>query len=399
MTLTVGLAILGGLVLAAIIAHSAWTARRHAPRQAQHGTGDTLPPGGYDEVFTGAERNEPRLDDAALSGDAPAVTGHIAGEGAPGVADFADTSPGDDDGPGRAPPQPASTRAEPLVSALGPVPAPDRRPRMDALIDVIAPIALDQPVSGDAALAALPPTRRVGSKPFNVEGFNESSGQWEPPVPGQRYSQFQAGVQLANRVGSLNEIEYSEYVVKAQAFADAVGGTPDFPEMLHEVARGRELDQFASSHDAQLGFSLRAARSAWSPGYVQQQAARLGFVAGAMPGRMVLPAAEAGMPPLLGLSFDTQAALADDPAQSAIREVSLSLDVPHVRREEQPFVRMCEAAQALAHAMDAVVTDDNGRPLPAQTLEAIGADLLQLYDTLDSRDLAAGSVLARRLFS
>ena len=32
-------------------------------------------------------------------------------------------------------------------------------------------------------------------------------------------------------------------------------------------------------------------------------------------------------------------------------------------------------------------------------MDAIGADLEQLYDTLDSRDLAAGSHLARRLFS
>ncbi len=84
-------------------------------------------------------------------------------------------------------------------------------------------------------------------------------------------------MQLANRSGALNEIEFSEFIAKAQAFCDAVGGTPDFPDMIEEVARARELDQFASGHDAQLGFTLRARRAAWSPGYVQQHAARLGF--------------------------------------------------------------------------------------------------------------------------
>jgi hypothetical protein len=49
-----------------------------------------------------------------------------------------------------------------------------------------------------------------------------------------------------------------------------------------------------------------------------------------------------------GLSFSTQAALADDPAHSAIRELTLSLDVPQVPRSEQPFVRMRDAAIALA---------------------------------------------------
>jgi hypothetical protein len=182
--------------------------------------------------------------------------------------------------------------------------------------------------------------------------LQRSHAQWETPHPGQRYSAFQAGVQLANRTGALNEIEYSEFVVKAQAFADAINGSPEFPEMLDEVARARELDQFASGHDAQLSFTLRARSAAWSPGYVQQHAARLGFVPGAMPGRMVLPASVAGMPPVLGLAFDTQAALAEDPAQSAIREVTLSLDVPQVPQR----AALCAHARIGHHALAAAWT-------------------------------------------
>ncbi len=301
-------------------------------------------------------------------------------------------------------PDEGGIRQEPAFdpdASLGPIPMPqhEKRPGLDALIDLLAAIAIDAPVSGDAALAAMPPTRRVGSKPFAVEGRNQDSGEWETPRAGQRYTAFQAGVQLANRNGALNEIEYSEFVVKAQAFADAVNGSPEFPEMLEEVARARELDQFAGEHDAQLGFTLRARSSAWSPGYVQQNAAKLGFVAGALPGRLVLPAATNGAPPILGLAFSTQAALAEDPAQSAIREVTLSLDVPQVPRSEQPFVRMRDAAIALAASMDGLITDDDGRVIPVDALDAIGADLESLYDTLDARDLSAGSPQARRLFS
>jgi hypothetical protein len=336
---TVGLAIIGGLLLALLVAYNAWTARRNAPRQPE-AVGPAVAPidRGLDE------RQDPVFD----------------------------------------PP--------PLVLA-------EKKPGLDALIDALTPIALDAPVSGDAALAAMPPTRRAGSKPFAIEGLNESTQQWETPQPGQRYAAFQAGVQLANRTGALNEIEYSEFVVKTQAFADEINGTPDFPEMLDEVARARELDQFAGDHDAQLGFTLRAKNSAWSPGYVQQHASRLGFVAGVIPGRMVLPASTPGAPPLLGLTFDTQAALADDPAQSALRELTLSLDVPQVHRSEQPFVRMREAAVAFAAAMEGVVTDDNGEAIRPEGLDVIEADLETLYDVLESRDLAAGSPLARRLFS
>jgi hypothetical protein len=279
------------------------------------------------------------------------------------------------------------------------LPVPDKKPTLDALIDVIAPISLDTAASGDALLAALPPTRRVGSKPFAVEGFFESGKRWEFPVPGQRYSQLQAGIQLANRGGPLSEIEFSEFVVKTQAFCDTVGGTPDFPEMRQEVARARELDLFASDHDAQLSFVLRARRAAWSPSYIQQMAGKLGFVPGAMVGRLVVPATLTGLPPVLSLTFDAQAALADDPTQSALREIILSLDVAQVDRGERAFGRMREAAQALAEQMDGVVSDDNGVALPSEAMDVITAELEVLYDTLAQRELAAGSALARRLFS
>lgn len=336
---TVGVAILGGLLLAGLVAWNAWTTRRDAPRQ-------------------------PEAPLAAAEGGTP---------GEP---------------------------VEPAFSVdLSPPPVPEKKPALDALIDGIVPIEIETHVSGDAAIAALPPTRRAGSKPFAIEGLNEGTGQWETPRAGQRYTAFQAGVQLANRSGALNEIEYSEFVVKAQAFADAVNGAPEFPEMLDEVARARELDQFASAHDAQLSFTLRARSAAWSPGYVQQNAAKHGFVAGAIPGRMVLPASVQGQPPVLGLAFDTQAAMAEDPAHTAVREVTLSLDVPQVARSEQPFVRMRDAAIALAASMDGLITDDNGQVIRAEALDAIGADLEKLYDTLDARDVSAGSPQARRLFS
>lgn len=342
-SLQIGLLLAGGATLLAVVLYNQWVSRRSAPRQAE-------------------------------SAELPA-------------AEVADA------------PQ-AATPVEPVFEDdFRNLPQPERRPVLDALIDVISTIEVDQPVSGDAALAALPSTRRVGTKPFHVEGCSELSGEWEPLMPGRRYSAFQAGVQLANRMGPLNEIEFSEYVVKTQAFADAVGGAPGLTDMLEEVARARELDQFASGHDAQLSFTLVARAAAWSPGFVHQHAARLGFVAGVIPGRMVLPAATPGLPPLLSLTFDTQAAMADDPALSAVRECTLSLDVPQVARGEQPFERLQQAAQMLAEHMDGLITDGSGQVLSAELMQQIGQDLQQLYDALDSRELSAGSPQARRLFS
>ena len=342
-SLQLSLAVIGGLTVLAVITYNHWTSRKNQPRQA-----------------------EPL--DPSLSAE------RSAHESVPAQEPV-------------------------LIDDFAGLPQPERKAQIDALIDVIATIEIDQPVSGDAALAALPATRRVGTKPFHVEGCSQLNGQWEPLLAGRRYTAFQAAVQLANRMGPLNEIEFSEFVVKTQAFADAVNGTVTFSDMLEEVARARELDQFANDHDAQLSFTLCARAAAWSPGYIQQHAARHGFVAGSIPGRMVLPSAWQGWPPVLSLTFDTQAAMADDPALSAVREVTLSLDLPQSAREDMAFERLRQSATSLAKDMEGLITDGAGNVLGEEVFDQIALDLRHLYDALDRRELSAGSPQARRLFS
>jgi hypothetical protein len=267
------------------------------------------------------------------------------------------------------------------------------------LIDAIAAIAVDAPMCGDHILLHLPASRRAGSKPMLIEGLRTDCGEWEQPQPGVTYSELQAGVLLANRTGGLNEIEYSEFVQKVQAMADALGGSTEFPDMLDAVARAKELDAFASAHDAQLALKLVAQGSPWSLGYVQQQSARQGFVPGALPGRLVLPAPEEGAPPILTLQFDAQAAFAEDEEQASLRELVLAFDVPQTSVDLQPFKAWCAAAEALATAMDAIVADDQGHPISKAAFTSIERELDKLYQALADRDLAAGASSTRRLFS
>lgn len=349
-SLTIALACLGGVVLAGVVVHGALQARKadlKRPEQAP------------------VEPREPVLTSGS---------------------------------PERVEPTTASHEEEP-ESPL-PVALPRRTSlRIDALIDAIATLTLEAPVSGEMVLAHQPPTRRAGSKPFLVEGLNAETGEWETPLAGQHYSEIQAGVQLANRSGAMNEIEYSEFVQKIEPFAEAIGAMADFPDMLDAAGRARELDGFASQYDAQLAVHLQARSAAWSVGYIQQHAARHGFVPGIVPGRLVLPSADESAPPVLTLTFDSQAALAEDPNQAAVRDVTLSFDVPQTDAGAEPFAAWQASAQALSLGMDAVIVDDNGQPLSPQGFASIGAELGRLYGALESRDLAAGSMVARRLFS
>jgi hypothetical protein len=60
---------------------------------------------------------------------------------------------------------------------------------------------------------------------------------------------------------------------------------------------------------------------------------------------------------------------------------------------------MWYVAQELSKDMEATIMDDQGYVLSSTALGNIEQDLLALYQVLISRDLAAGSAQARRLFS
>lgn len=358
MTLATALALAAGAVLVALALHGWWRIRRARPR--------------VDEAHsrflasTLDERADPPLDQVPTLHDADTVPGELPAS----------------EGPLRA--------------------APRRLPRLDALIDALVPLALDAPVSAEQVLQHAPPSRRAGSKPFYLEGLDAETGEWEPLTPGRRYGELQAGVQLASRSGPLNEIEYSEFVQKIEALAEALGARADVPDMLEVVARARELDGLAAPLDAQLAITLRSNSVAWSVGFVQQVAQRAGLKAGAVPGRWVLPSDEDGAPPVLVMSVDAQSALsaADEAAPpTAVREVWLSLDVPQTPAAVEPFPAWHLLSKQLCDDLDATACDDQGQPITLHAFDTIGREIDDLYGRLEQLGLPAGSPAARRLFS
>lgn len=397
--LTASLAVLAGIVLVGLLVHGIWQARRAGPRKpkvakvAKAAKPMKMPSAttarAASPLQAGASRSDPGFGGAPVGGG-DAVGGPV--EPSFGPDDAASRS----EGPADAGEGPASGRSLAFAARR---PSRRREPQLDPLIDAYATLRLEAPLAGDAVLPHLPTVRHAGSKVLLWEGLHADTGRWEPPAPGQKYSELQAGVQLASRTGALNEIEYSTFVQRVQGVGEALGATVDVPDMLDVIARAKELDGFASQHDAQLALRLAAKGAAWSVGYLQQQARAHGFVAGVVAGRLVLPALEEGDPPVLSLVFDPQAALADEPDRSAVRDTTLAFDVPQTPQEERPFESWRDAARGLAAAMDADLVDDSGRPVGDAAFEAIGRELGTLYAALEQHDLAAGSPAARRLFS
>ena len=256
------------------------------------------------------------------------------------------------------------------------------------------------PVSGEAALAHRPATRRAGTQAVlhrGPERRDRRAGSRRPPT--QRYGELQAGVQLANRSGALNEIEYSEFVQKVQAFAEGVGAHARLPRHARcggACARTRRLrrpagcaaDGEAAGAVGGLVGGLRAA-----------VAARHGLVPGAVPGRLVLPPPRTARRRCWCWPSTRRPRWPSDPQAAALREVTLSLDVPQTPAAgalSGLAPRRPRAGRGHGRRPRSTTPASRSRCMPSTP---IGQELPQLYAALETLDLAAGSPAARRLFS
>jgi hypothetical protein len=268
---------------------------------------------------------------------------------------------------------------------------------VDRRIDCVVPIRCGGPVSGEKASPLAQRLRRAGSKPVYIEGKPEGGSAWELLQNAQRYEELRAAVQLANRGGALNELEFSEFVSGVQQFADAIDGAPEFPDMLETVSMARELDAFAAKCDAQLSINVLSDGAPWSANYVQAVASQDGLLLSRDGTRFVK--LDAKQSPVFMLQFGDTNFLRDDLTYKGGQMIKLILDVPVADEDILPFRLMCDYAKSLAERIGGRVVDDQRRPLPEQALLAIEKQLMTLYARLEEAGIPAGSPATRRLFS
>ncbi|HEX7685599.1 MAG TPA: cell division protein ZipA C-terminal FtsZ-binding domain-containing protein [Trinickia sp.] len=268
---------------------------------------------------------------------------------------------------------------------------------VDRRIDCVVPIRLSGPISGEKASPLAQRLRRAGSKPVYIEGKPEGGSAWELLQGAQRYEALRAAVQLANRGGALNELEFSEFVSGVQQLADAIDGAPEFPDMLETVSMARELDAFAAQCDAQLSINVLSDGAPWSANYVQAVASQDGLLLSRDGTRFVK--LDANQSPVFMLQFGDTNFLRDDLTYKGGQMITLILDVPVAEEDILPFRLMCDYGKSLAERIGGRVVDDQRRPLPEQALLAIEKQLMTLYARLEEAGIPAGSPATRRLFS
>lgn len=264
---------------------------------------------------------------------------------------------------------------------------------VDARIDCAIPLILEGVVRGEKLLPLLQSLRHVGSKPVHFMGFAEAapgkSGGWQPIVHGGIYRELQAGVQLANRSGALNELEYSELVMRLRQVADDIGAEPEIPDMPQVMATARTLRQFVIDHDARLSINVRSNGAPWAISTLLAALERQGFDV-RPDGRFAMLDAD-GNPLFVLTTNETVAA-------EHTSHLTLLLDVPRVAPQQDGFGNMLACARSLVKRLDGAIVDDSGQMLSDEMLQDIAGQVNAFCQDMEQADIPAGSVRALRLF-
>lgn len=290
------------------------------------------------------------------------------------------------DAPAPVPPQ--AVAADDAAASV-PAPAPHRDLPVDELIDCIISIVLEAPVRGDKLLPRLQTLRHVGNKPVHFVGQGDD-GNWEPVVHGGVYHGLRAGVQLANRSSALNEIEYSEFIMRLRQIADEIDAEPDVTDMVDVMGNARALHQFVVEYDAQLSVNVQSNGAPWAINTLLSALERQGFDL-RPDGRLVMPDGDGGV--LFSLS--TNVTLAEETTS----RLTLLLDVPRVAPLRDGFGAMIACARMLSTRLDGTVVDDGNQALSDTALAEIAEQVNAFYRQMEAANTPAGSTRALRLFS
>lgn len=259
---------------------------------------------------------------------------------------------------------------------------------VDALIDCNIPLMFDGLVQGEKILPVLQSLQHIGYKPVHFIGRRQDE-DWEEIQSGYAYSALQAGVQLASRANALNELEYSELVMRLRAVADTLGAELDVPDMPEVIQVARELHRFIVDHDAQLGINVHTNGAPWAVSSLLSILDKQGFDMHP-DGRFIMPDGDGGS--LFSLSINVA------PVAETTPRLTLLLSVPCVAPLRDGFGAMVICAKSLAGKLDGTVVDDGNNALSDEAIAGIADQVFAFYDDMQAAEIPAGSNRAQRLF-
>ena len=265
----------------------------------------------------------------------------------------------------------------------------ERELPVDDVIDCIITLEFETPIRGEKLLSEISDVKYVGKKPVHFIALGHD-GNKSVIAHGGAYTSLFAGVQMVNRSGPLNELEYSEFVNHLRQIADRLNAHSDIPDMNRVMSNARELHQFVSEHDAQLSVNILSKGAPWDITTLLAALETQGFDV-RPDGRLVMPDGDGGN--LFTLSTNVSL------SETSTPRLSLLLDVPCVAPSLDGFGAMSACARSLAARLSGTIVDDGNQPISKPALDEIAGQVNDFYMAMAEAQICAGSQRAQRLFS
>ena len=289
---------------------------------------------------------------------------------------------------------PASTRIEPglVADTLADVTTSGPDPEVDAVCEAVIDIVFTLPVPCVQLAESIAALMPADGKP--VRYFCElPSGRHCLGLPvGESCCALQIAVLVANRSGALSAIEWSQFWTAAESLAERFDGAVEGPEQDDVVKQAEALDALCAGLDAQVGLALQLAQPQ-SADLLRSTLTDAGF---ARVGQQMAWVSESGAARFTVL-FDGASVPVSGAAQ--IERLDLLLDLPNTPADGQAFSRMASVGRDLAQRLDAVLVDDQGRPVAPAADATIDTQLAALFDQLVQAGFEPGTERTARLFS
>lgn len=269
----------------------------------------------------------------------------------------------------------------------GVVPDPDIE--CVVLLQPSAPVqsaALAQAASAPAAKPVRWLGRRGAGLPWQL--VDSAAGPWQ---------EIAACLLLADRSGAATrrDLEAFEHAIKAAA--SSVGATCTLPDAADEAARAEELDRFCADLDVQIGLTILKGESPLAGTRLRGVAEAAGFRLDPRGGFECVDEIGAVLCRLQNYRQDEPFTV-ESLRVLTTPGIVLLIDVPRLADPVRVFDQMRLLAKRLAQTLEAVLVDDNRRPLDDAALSVIRGQVQATAAALRAANIEPGGTRALRLF-
>ncbi|PKO47080.1 MAG: cell division protein FtsZ [Betaproteobacteria bacterium HGW-Betaproteobacteria-22] len=255
------------------------------------------------------------------------------------------------------------------------------------------------------------------NKPLHIHMLNENK-QWlllqaaisDAGIAEQKISRIACSLQLADRAGAVTRSVLNRFQLAVETLGLDVNAHVEWQSHGDAIATATELDAFCIDVDKTMGFHLvHGENGAFTGtklrGLAEAQGMRLD-ADGTFKFYDELATRQLQSNPALKPSASFTMFNRDQHPfgnemlrTSVVKGITFQLDIPHVKHCTEAFNQMVQIAKQMAIGLNAVLVDDNGRPLGDMQIEMIRHQLKVIHAKLLVRGIVPGSDSALRLFS